>query len=68
MFHFGAKMKLDPKDLKFAEPIELSEMLNGQHRTEIRDAVKRSLANLWPTINLWPPNLLLPLRQFWTFL
>jgi Undecaprenyl-phosphate glucose phosphotransferase len=45
MFHFGAKMKLDPKDLKFAEPIEISELLNGQHRTEIRDAVKRSLAN-----------------------
>ncbi len=45
LFHFGAKMKLDPKDLKYADPIELSELLNAQNRAEIRNAVKNSLAN-----------------------
>ena len=38
-------MKLDPNDLKFATPIDLSVMMNGQHRTEMREAIRKSLEN-----------------------
>ncbi len=44
LFHNGAHMKLDPKDLKFATQIDFSTLGESDNRPQTREAVKNSLS------------------------